>query len=908
MPREHARAATAAVPSMGDGTGILNEVAAGGPVPDKGYALFMQLAEQKRVVTATGAAALVFMAFALAACGTDGPSDPEVARYVRQLSEMNAEARVDAARRLGRLGDAEAVPALRRATEDARPDVRTEAARALGRLGHPDAIDSLAALLDGREWQQRRAAAEAIGRIGDARGVRPLIEALGDSSPSVALVAASALVKIGEPSIGPLIELLDEQELDEDKLRHATYALGELGDDRAVEALLEQLAGRESRRIKAAIAEALGRIGSADVVQSLVALLEAMSERDIEEVDGEDRDRNEPVRIAARRALARTGPPAAESLAEAFAGEGSEQFRLEVLEALSGIDHPARTEAFIKALVDSERDVRRAAEQLLDDDTDRRRAILEPARLAVLLESERDDVQREAARRLEAVADESVVDDLIAALDAAGDEVRTSLAHALARIDTDAATEALADLLDDAAETVQFAAARALARRGDDRAVGMLKDMARLAHPDRVDDLDSDERDRVREAIAALGRLGDEDAVSVLEPVLEVNHRGLRTSAIDALKQIEAESALDAIATLLEDAPEEVRLRAAHALADRGDRRATPVMVDLVKKAHPDPDNDDDSIPGSVRDTAREGIDALVKLGDPDGFDAIVPLLKRYSWGDQGLRTAAIRALVDIDPDRAVEPIYEELKLTEWQAEGSLEAMCRVAGRLKDPKIADALIDWLQDPPPYEDIPRASDIRRAAAASLVDMGEIAVDSLIERMTDPRVREGTVGLVLAEIGEPALDPLLEALGDVDAERRRHAAWALGHMGNEQAVEPLLELLKDDSDSAVQGAAAWALGRLRDPRALEPLLAMVEADSDRLRGEVVGAIGRLRKPEALDPLVAALDDSAPQVRLAAARGLGVLGDRRAIEALRSAKEDDDHRVAAAARSSLSALGAR
>ncbi len=886
----------------------MGEVPTDRPVPKKGCALFLQLAVQQRFVTAVGAFALVFMALSLAACGTDGPTDPEVARYVRQLSEMDAKARVDAARRLGRLGDVEAVPALRRATEDVRPDVRTEAARALGRLGDPEAIGSLAALLDGREWQQRRAAAEAIGRISDARGVRPLIKALGDSSPSVALVAATALVEIGEPSIGPLIELLSERELDEDKLRHATYALGEIGDDRAVEALLEQLAERESRRVKAAIAEALGRIGSADAVDPLVGLLEVMSERDIEQVDGEDRDRNEPVRIAARRALARTGTAAAESLAEAFAGEGSERFRLEVLEALSGIDHPVRTEAFIKALVDSERDVRRAAERLLDENADRRRAILEPARLAVLLERERDDVRREAARRLESVADESVIEALIGALGDADDAVRTSLAHALGRIDADAATEALAELLDDASEPVQFAAARALARRGDDRAVGMLKDMVRRAHPDRVDALDSDERDRIREAIAALGRLGDEGVVLVLEPVLVVNHRALRTAAIDALKQIESESALDAIATLLEGAPQEVRLRAAHALADRGDRRATPVMVDLVKEAHPDPDSDDDSLSGSVRNAAREGVDALVKLGDPDGFDAIVPLLKRYAWSDQGLRTAAIRALVEIDPDRAVEPIHEQLKRTEWQAEGSLEAMCRVAGRLKDPKIADALIDWLQDPPPHEGIPRASDIRRAAAASLVDMGEIAVDPLIERLTDPRVREGTVGLVLAEIGEPALEPLLEALEDVDAQRRRHAAWALGHMGKEKAVEPLLELLSNDADSAVQGAAAWALGRLRDPRALEPLLAMVEADSDRLRGEVVGALGRLRKPEALDPLVAALDDSAAQVRLAAARALGVLGDRRAIEALRSAKEDDDHRVAAAARSSLSALGAR
>ena len=52
-------------------------------------------------------------------------------------------------------------------------------------------------------------------------------------------------------------------------------------------------------------------------------------------------------------------------------------------------------------------------------------------------------------------------------------------------------------------------------------------------------------------------------------------------------------------------------------------------------------------------------------------------------------------------------------------------------------------------------------------------------------------------------------------------RRDAVDALGEVGDERAVQPLLGLLRDP-DMWIRCAAARALGRLRPPSAVQPLI--------------------------------------------------------------------------------------
>jgi len=66
-----------------------------------------------------------------------------------------------------------------------------------------------------------------------------------------------------------------------------------------------------------------------------------------------------------------------------------------------------------------------------------------------------------------------------------------------------------------------------------------------------------------------------------------------------------------------------------------------------------------------------------------------------------------------------------------------------------------------------------------------------VDTIIERVNDIE----QAAEALKEIGEPAVKPLIEKLKNGDWKVRIKAVIALGKIRDPQAVEPLIERLKD-----------------------------------------------------------------------------------------------------------------
>ena len=125
--------------------------------------------------------------------------------------------------------------------------------------------------------------------------------------------------------------------------------------------------------------------------------------------------------------------------------------------------------------------------------------------------------------------------------------------------------------------------------------------------------------------------------------------------------------------------------------------------------------------------------------------------------------------------------------------------------------------------------------------------------------------------LVAIGTPAYEPLKRTLGGPAWIARKNAAWALGAIGNTEAVTALIEALKD-TDAGVREQVAWALGAIGDRRAV-------------------------------DGLIGALNDTAAGVRKQAAWALGALGDSRAVTALTKTLKDPD---AGVRRQSAWALG--
>ena len=174
--------------------------------------------------------------------------------------------------------------------------------------------------------------------------------------------------------------------------------------------------------------------------------------------------------------------------------------------------------------------------------------------------------------------------------------------------------------------------------------------------------------------------------------------------------------------------------------------------------------------------------------------------------------------------------------------------------------------------------------------------ERAVEPLIQALKDKDsdVRE-VAAEVLVKIGEPAVEPLIRALKDENQFVRWGAALALGEIGDKRAVEPLINALKDE-DSDVRMEAAEAL----DQMGWKPGYATEKAYYLVAKKEWDEAV-KLGEP-AVEPLINALKS---RWEAAAAEALVKIGEP-AVEPLINALKDEDSSVRRKAAEALGEIG--
>jgi HEAT repeat protein len=173
--------------------------------------------------------------------------------------------------------------------------------------------------------------------------------------------------------------------------------------------------------------------------------------------------------------------------------------------------------------------------------------------------------------------------------------------------------------------------------------------------------------------------------------------------------------------------------------------------------------------------------------------------------------------------------------------------------------------------------------------------------------DPKRGREAAALILCEIGEPAVEPLLACFEHADPEVRATAAFlftALRDTGG-TAEQPLMSML-DDPDELVRQSAAYALGTHDSRRAVPKLIALAtrpwqmpsrEADPEAW-GEAypydacaaIDALGQLGDPRAVQPLIFLIESQGADGPMhdEAVRALGLLGDFRAAQVVRRAFE--------------------
>ncbi|MDD5772100.1 MAG: HEAT repeat domain-containing protein [bacterium] len=133
-----------------------------------------------------------------------------------------------------------------------------------------------------------------------------------------------------------------------------------------------------------------------------------------------------------------------------------------------------------------------------------------------------------------------------------------------------------------------------------------------------------------------------------------------------------------------------------------------------------------------------------------------------------------------------------------------------------------------------------------------------IDPLISALKDKNADVQNLAIkALADIGKPAVKNLIAALSNEDLGIKRGCIEALGKIGDNNALEPLMLTLKDE-DTGIRLKAVKALGSLGDKRAVEPLIAALNDKNNIVKRKAAEMLGEIGDPRAIEPLLAVLKD--------------------------------------------------
>jgi HEAT repeat protein len=180
---------------------------------------------------------------------------------------------------------------------------------------------------------------------------------------------------------------------------------------------------------------------------------------------------------------------------------------------------------------------------------------------------------------------------------------------------------------------------------------------------------------------------------------------------------------------------------------------------------------------------------------------------------------------------------------------------------------------------------------------------LAVDELVEALRDPRfnVRFEAIISVARMPADPRLTAaLIEVLYGTELALKAMAAWALGRIGDADALPALREQLAGPYLS-IRAHAARALGSLHDRTMIPQLRGLLKVEKDKgLLMAYASALGNMHAEEAIGDLLALLKHTENRgARLELALSLArIVGQERVfVRLLRQMRQDQDTTIAQA-----------
>ena len=728
------------------------------------------------------------------------PGTPEMLRIQRdKLAEVLksddlSDAREEAARSFLRLADPLSfdilVEALFAADQGMTPDVRRTIVQAVDGLRLPQAVEPLVRALREDKWPPvQEAAALALGELKNPTASATLCEVLRSDAPrEVRIAAAKALNALADPETFSVLEEALKKDAEAEVRKWATRALGQMSNERAVYALSRTVLGDEDVEVRKWATRALGQLQDVRATAALMIDLEY--------------DPDATVRSDALKNLRNlTELDTIGFITKALADKEVE-IRREAVRLLGKLNHPRAIRPLRQALKDTDPSVRQAAVEALG-------SVEFPEAVSALVEAlddEDDNIRRYAVQGLMGVSSAEAAKPLVRLLREDKDlRVRGLAAAALGNLRDAAFADDLFAALTaaDADSRLKEAAALSLGALGDKRALDYLTKA-----------MQGNDRDARRNAVIVAGGMNAPEAAQDLRNILENDpDDSVRVAAADSLGKLTPPAAetKELLARVMGgDGAEEVRAAAAESLGALGNAAYLKPLTDLLTKQ-------------GEADTVRGGAaSGLGLLGD---VAALKPLADALNDPSDKVRLEAIVGLGRLDDPAVVEPLTNVLlnqaisyilrdeaaqQLLELGHPGALEAILKALEVETEPMVVQTLAAG---------IAQLEGARKSAGAAADDKSQQSINKLIQ-------------LLLNE----------------NADVRRAAASALGDIGDETAVVPLLAAL-DDQSSSVAAWAVAALGKL-NARDVAGELRSVYKNKERLQAWAAWASGRLQDDDALN----------------------------------------------------------
>lgn len=408
-----------------------------------------------------------------------------------------------------------------------------------------------------------------------------------------------------------------------------------------------------------------------------------------------------------------------------------------------------------------------------------------------------------------------------------------------------------------------------------------------------------------QQAAIELGRVEDARVIDPLLKALNDPDSTVRANVAAGLGINKVGKAVEALITLLQNDEDIVRERAATALAQIGDARSIPALIDAI----------DDS--GTW---TRNRI--IYVLGASKAAEAVEPLIVQLDNEDISTQGVAAWALGAIGDLRALSPLSELLNSDNASVRGNA---AYALGELGQEETIPQLITLLDDNPAevrgktawalgnLSESTGKTDMVQPLIALLDDYAEIsnesahvfvcqyAAESLSQIGTDEAKTaiEAWRPLARERLLPHRIADLIRALQHRDLETRTQVFQELGDIG-EPAVQPLIEALSKHEIIRVRQGAAQALGEMEAKHAATSL-ALALADPDI--GVWSQAVAALAKIGADKPLRPALSSKKEQVRYGAAIALWrMTREEKAFHTLLAAIQHDDVVIRGSAITSL------